>query len=252
MSNPVFRKQIITQIRDALSKSKDAHDFSHPGLKGRLREIVIEDLISPLLPNGFNVSTGIVVDSFGNESLQQDVIIYSTTVLPEFMRRREQVIVPVEACIQVIEVKSRLNATNMKDAIVKGKSVKNLQLMKQEPGRILESLGVKAPKFVVSPIFSVLAFETDLVIDGKSEIERYNERVSTLDLSASVIWINDICVVERGYWFRGGDSPDGWAIKRPTNEFDEVVSMLSMAVNSLSFWVYLRGMPMFGRYISLE
>lgn len=241
MANEIFRKRIISEIKSAVNKAKDIGALQHSGMKGRLREIVIQDLIEPLLPNGIEVATGSIIDSYEKETPQMDVIIYSTTLLPPFMKMREQTIVPVEACIQAIEIKSQLTATEVSDAIGKATAFKDLAIRGHEPFRN----GQRVPK--VDSIFSLFAFDTDLSERGKKEIERYEERVPS-SLKTRVL-INDICVVGRGHWARTSTDPIGWSETKATHEFDEVINMLAMAVDSIPYWIDYRGTPKFGPYI---
>jgi hypothetical protein len=60
--------------------------LDHLAIRGRLREVTLKELIEPLLPNGIEAATGIVVDSDGRQSSQIDINIYSTSLLPSFMR----------------------------------------------------------------------------------------------------------------------------------------------------------------------
>lgn len=232
---------MISKIEFAVKQARDAGTLKHSGMKGRLREIVIQDLIEPLLPNGIEVATGSIIDSYGKESPQIDVIIYSTTILPPFMKTREQTIVPVEACIQAIEIKSRLSSEEVRKAIATATSVKDLAIRDHEPVRN----GRFVPK--VDSIFSLFAFDTDLTEDGKDEVERYNEQVPA-NLKTRVL-INDICVVSRGHWVRTGKGTTGWSQTKATDKFEEVITMLAMAVDSIPYWIDYRGTPKFGPYI---
>ena len=147
MANSIFRTRLISSVATAVRHAHDAAESNHLGLRGRLREVALQELIRPLLPNGIQAGTGVVVDSDGTQSNQIDIIIYSTSLLPPFMKVEEQVFVPVEACIQAIEVKSCLTADEMRDAITKARSIKSLHLLMNDATRVR-----------VSPVFSLFAF----------------------------------------------------------------------------------------------
>lgn len=235
MANGIYRSRIISSIAGAIRHADDAAQLDHLAIRGRLREVTLKELIEPLLPNGIEAATGVVVDSDGRQSSQIDIIVYSTSLLPSFMRVGEQAVVPVEACIQAIEVKSRLTAEEMRDAIKKAHTIKGLNLL----------MNAKTP-FKVSPIFSLFAFGSDLSGDAKTEMDRYLEcKDEKADARSSYVLLNDFCVVGKGYWYM--DS--GWSFTPPTDEFDEVIHMLAMTANSIPEWVMYRGSPRFGSYI---
>ena len=238
MANSIYRSRMVSSIAGAIRNAYDAGQLDHLAIRGRLREVTLKELIEPLLPNGIEAATGIVVDSDGRQSSQIDIIIYSTSLLPSFMKVGEQVLVPVEACIQAIEVKSRLTAEEMRDAIKKAYTIKNLNLL----------MNAQA-SFKVSPIFSLFAFGSDLSGDAKTEMDRYLECKGVKpDARSSYVLLNDFCVVGKGYWYVD-ISPTGWSFTPPTDEFDEVIHMLAMIANSIPEWVSYRGSPRFGAYI---
>ena len=239
MANSIFRTRLISSVATAVRHAHDAAQSSHLGVRGRLREVALQELIRPLLPNGIQAGTGIVVDSDGRQSNQIDIIIYSTSLLPPFMKVEEQVFVPVEACIQAIEVKSCLTADEMRDAVTKARSIKDLNVLMND-----------AVPFKVSPICSLFAFASDLTGDVKTEKDRYLECNPPIQGSSFVL-LNDICVVGKGYW-KMDDTPSGWTFVSPTEEYDEVISMLAMAANSIPHWMRYRGVPQFGSYVQMS
>jgi len=70
-------------LQALLDNAADAAQLDHLAIKGHLREV------TPLLPNGIEAATGIVVDSDGRQSHQIDIIIYS--LLPSFMQVGEHI-----------------------------------------------------------------------------------------------------------------------------------------------------------------
>ena len=122
----IFRKYLISKIKHAIELSNQFGALSNPSIKGRLREIFITELIEPLLPDGISVTTGVIIDPKGVESDQLDVIIYSSAVLPNLIKTKEQSVVPAGAVLCVIEVKSILNKKEIRDSIKKANSIKSL------------------------------------------------------------------------------------------------------------------------------
>lgn len=238
MVNPIFRRRLISSVANAVRHAHDAAQSNHLGVRGRLREVALQELVKPLLPNGIQAGTGVVVDSDGRQSSQIDIIIYSTSLLPPFMKVEEQVFVPVEACIQAIEVKSRLTIEEIRDATTKAASIKNLNVL----------MNAAAP-FRVSPMFSLFAFGSDLIGNVKTELDRYLEYKSDPE-GFSYVLLNDMCVVGKGYW-KVDITPTGWSFVGPTDEYEEVLSMLVDVANSIPHWMSYRGVPQFGSYIKI-
>ena len=61
-----------------------------PGTKGASREKAVRDKLRQLLPSGIGVGTGFVIDSQGNVSLQQDIVLYEDGICPVFRLNKSQ------------------------------------------------------------------------------------------------------------------------------------------------------------------
>ena len=98
-----------------------------PGLVGASKEHPARLLLSQLIPDGFGIGSGIVVDSHGNMSKQQDLVIYETFA-PIFSINNtpEATFYPVEGVVAVGEVKSKLAKEQLRDSFEKIRSVKSL------------------------------------------------------------------------------------------------------------------------------
>ena len=234
------------KIKGAVELSKTFSNLEHSGTKGRLRELVVTELINPLLPNGVSATTGLLIDSKGNQSNQLDIIIYTSDILPPLFQSTEQSVIPVDAAIQVIEIKSQLNATEMKISIENAKSVKSL--IPLDPGQPYPSPFNKLNKnniknsMRVSPICSLFAFGSDL--KRKTEWERYLEIKNDLKDKHNHVILHDICVVGSGYWNEVSEE-----YVKTTDNYHEVMVMLTILVNSIPLWKKMRGTPQFGRYL---
>jgi hypothetical protein len=99
-----------------------------PGLIGAAKEHPARVQLERLMPGGVGIGSGIVVDSFGAVSRQQDVVIYEK-LCPVFTHNdaAEATYFPIEGVIAVGEVKSRLGKAELNDAVAKSESVKRLR-----------------------------------------------------------------------------------------------------------------------------
>lgn len=104
---------------------RTAELVTHPGERGRAREEVLRQYLAEIVPPGFDVATGFIIDSHGEQSLQQDLIIVRRDYHPRFQVGGAYYF-PVEAVAAVIEVKSTLNKSTLLQAIENAASVKGL------------------------------------------------------------------------------------------------------------------------------
>lgn len=97
----------------------------HRGERGRAREEVLRQYLREVIPEGFLVATGFIIDSTGKQSRQQDLIIVRRDYHPRFQVGGTQFF-PVESVAAVIEVKSTLKSRTLRNAIENARSVKAL------------------------------------------------------------------------------------------------------------------------------
>src|SRR5688572_5877693 len=100
----------------------------HPGLIGSARETPARVQLERVLPGNIGVGSGIVIDSFGGKSKQQDIVIYEKHLCPVFSINdtAEATYYPIEGVMAVGEVKSSLDKDKLEDAFAKIDSVKSL------------------------------------------------------------------------------------------------------------------------------
>ncbi len=112
-----LRKEIFTI-------SKNAGIGGHAGTTGTNREELIKNFLVDLLPKYFQYGKGIIIDSKGNKSNQQDIIIYSPFI-SIFSERSS--FYPLDSVSSIIEVKSNLNKSDLEDAMKKIAILKNMK-----------------------------------------------------------------------------------------------------------------------------
>ncbi|MGD0186099.1 MAG: DUF6602 domain-containing protein [Roseiarcus sp.] len=107
----------------------DAGQSGSPGLIGAAKEHPARQQFRRLLPSVTGVGSGLVFDSYGGQSLQQDVVLYEHGLCPIFCVNEtpEATYYPCEGVIAVGEVKSSLNSQTLADAFGKIGSVKRLR-----------------------------------------------------------------------------------------------------------------------------
>lgn len=122
-----FTRRVVYAMADELQARLDgAALVRHPGEGGRARENLVRDFFRSLLPAGFSMGTGFVIDACGDVSMQQDIVIHRDGYHPIFSVGSVNYY-PIESVAAVIEVKANLSSREvLRSALDNGASVKNL------------------------------------------------------------------------------------------------------------------------------
>ena len=103
-------------------------DFAHHHLTaGECREDLVKDFLQGHLPKRFGVSTGFAISTGGMFSSEADLLVVDHQNNAPLYPDNRKSLWPVEAIYALIEVKTNLNRTDLKDAICKGRRFKSLQ-----------------------------------------------------------------------------------------------------------------------------
>lgn len=96
----------------------------HSGEFGMLREACVRELLSNFLPNIYGVAQGYIIGQNDEISHQCDLIIYHKNYTPYLHTPEEQRFFPIESVIAVGEVKSKMSASILDDALEKLTKIK--------------------------------------------------------------------------------------------------------------------------------
>jgi len=245
----VFRSTFKSKIKKSVADAIVVGGIEHNGFKGTARELFTGDMLVPVLPPEVRVGTGQLVAHNGQSSAQVDVILYSPSIMPPALFSVNTGLFPVEGALYTIEVKSRLTAAGVQEAIANARSIRGLPMLNSEHYSVREGKGNPARILTDTayPVAALFAFGSDLTKDGKSELERYREYDSQADSEPA---IGVICVVGKGYWYakHGG----GWRYMPPSTELGEVMMFLAGTTNTLPQLLAVKGRPRFGQYLTSE
>jgi hypothetical protein len=193
---------VVSRIKKALEDSRSANNYDNQVLKGRAREIFVSDLLVPFLDRSFGVCSGIIIDCIDQHSKQIDIIVYDSNIVPPIMLTAGEGIIPYEAVLATIEVKSKLNYRELEKSVDNARSVKFLKFERLEILKPLckACLSKTDSKYSLqSPLCCIFAFSSDL--KKGSESDRLNKCVKKLndeskrevDLPISVLCVADRC-----------------------------------------------------------
>lgn len=133
--NDIFEKLIKSKIaqfeNDYINISRQIFvdnngKLIHPGEFGTYREKIIKNFLAPFLPNRLTIGSGFIITSKNNISTQCDIIIYDKEHTP-IIENGDQRFFPVECVAGVIEVKSKLSKSMLKDTLIKLTKIKALK-----------------------------------------------------------------------------------------------------------------------------
>jgi uncharacterized protein DUF6602 len=168
--NVVYRDLILARVQAAIGAARAVTGIGHRGLKGQLREIVIRDLLRPLLPADVGLGTGEIITASNLRSQQQDVVIFDRSIMPPILLEGNGVF-PIEAALFAIEIKTKLTAAEIKPSVDSAVQLRSLRYRAGE----YDADGKPVLSIVQSVIPAILAFDSDLSQTGKTEIQRLEE-----------------------------------------------------------------------------
>ncbi len=231
--NTIFKNLLIARVEGAIAEAKAVSGLSHCGLKGLLREVVVRELLQPLLPPCLGIGHGQIISSYNNEmSTEQDIVIFNKDIVPSLLTDGVNGIFPIEAALYAIEVKSKLTYQELKQTHKKSLA---LESIKHRPG-------IQSPEHVIPCLF---AFDTNLSGRRQSEIERYQKILNSVQLTSSPP-IRSICVVGQGYWFFSGNQ---WNSVSSSDDYAEVIQFLAGILDTSNRVTQSRAHPSLRNYI---
>lgn len=188
--NPNF-KAGISELTAKLLRSQN---LNHTGNKGTAREDGLKDFFSDQLPGKYSIATGEVVDRFGTTSPQLDLMFFDGN--KDFCLHSSSVsVLPAEALLASIEVKSTPNATEVRKSVDAAKKLRLLKPLGRELGGT--NIGNHNASTVRARYFhGVFAYQSDL----KEETWMKNEAARFLGQSHNGDCpIDFVYVLGRGY-----------------------------------------------------
>lgn len=183
---------IFTQALVSLQKRfENDYELSstirHRGERGRQRENGLLTFLRETLPSAYGVGTGEILPYLGRSASPQcDVIIYDHLNMPILGKKNAVQQIPLEAVYAVIECKSQLDATALKDAASKFRKIRALPRCKSK--RTLR------PNASAGPMFFVFGYKFKTTPEACTDFSVKNSvdcdtNVCALDRGASV-WID--------------------------------------------------------------
>lgn len=121
----IISEKFSAKISALKAEFESNKEVVHQGIKGGLNESELSDIIREVIPSRYKLTKGIIENPRGDQSNETDILIYDDEILPAYMKN-ELAFVPVEAVKYNFEVKSGLNANELKTTIAKFERFKSI------------------------------------------------------------------------------------------------------------------------------
>ncbi|QXI57043.1 hypothetical protein HU759_018225 [Pseudomonas sp. OE 28.3] len=110
----LFEKLFRAKIQELRTMFLATGGLDHNGEKGSFRETFVKELIQLFLPIQFGVGSGVIIDLWGRQSPQVDLLIYDRRTMPPILETDGRGIYPFDSVLRVLEVKSSLDDRGLK------------------------------------------------------------------------------------------------------------------------------------------
>lgn len=117
MSSIDIKLQFRRIAKALAAQAEVAGGTGHASTTGHIRESLIPCFLTPHLPRTLEVRSGIIVDSRGNRSKQQDCIIVDTRLPLIDIGSKTDALLIAESVVATIEVKSNLGTSELTDTL---------------------------------------------------------------------------------------------------------------------------------------
>lgn len=113
-----FQESITQELNTIKDRVRNLIGNKHWGEDGRYKEVILRNVLKRFLPQNISIGTGFILNEQKNISKQMDIIIYDNTY-PIFFQEGDFIITPEHNVKGVIEVKSNITSSNIKNILNK-------------------------------------------------------------------------------------------------------------------------------------
>lgn len=174
MNNKIL-KNIFDNLESSL-KNEMKIRIEHNLEDGKYREFLVKRILSKIVPSKYEITNGFVIDSDNNKSDEMDIIIYDKSYVPPFFDETYTV-VPIEAVIAVIQVKTTLTWDQLTSSIKNLNSIDKLNA--KIGGKIISANGglIMEEKRYVAPYKIIVSYKSDIAKEHDFSDEMENKQL---------------------------------------------------------------------------
>lgn len=176
---------------------EDAGAFGNGGDTGEAREQGLVKFLEDRLPDRYHVARGEVVDVAGEQSGQTDILIYDgSTAAPLLSGKNGLVLLPVEAVLASIEVKSSLSSDELRKSALGIGKLRSLRPY-GSPWGLARRNGTPADDGLPTFFSTVFAYKSSIQKDWETaELDRV--RRVCKEVAVPTQWIDRVLVLTKG------------------------------------------------------
>lgn len=174
--SPYLNERFANSVTQFGIEFKNTASIKHKGNRGSVREQALRNFFSKNLPSRFSVTQGESVDLLGESSQQFDLVIYDNT--KNFPFSGDGVtILPAEAVLATVEVKSKLNTQKIVECITSSRKLRSLRPFDRALGGRNVGNVTENKRKLCRYFHCIFAYETNLVENnwGKNELSRITD-----------------------------------------------------------------------------
>jgi hypothetical protein len=198
--NDYIKERLNIDAEHLLLRAEQEASIQHHGLRGRFRELLINDMLMPWLPPYVSCGTGTILaaENKARQFTQDDVIIYDRSLVPPVLAIPNHGLEGVflyNSVLMRVEVKSKLTREDIRRFVKASLEIADLRhTVKQSQGTLYNA--------AYSGLF---AYGSDA--DGKNDVNFQFRRVAEVmreeqcDPLSGIISM--ICIPKYGFWALG-------------------------------------------------
>jgi hypothetical protein len=177
----IFKAVLDAAARQLHIASNEATAFQHTGIRGDERAAALANFFRDHLPSTISVAKGEAIDFRDRRTGQLDILIYDADMASPISSQSENVLIPAESLLAVIEVKTTLTQNDLDACYAAAKKVREIRPFKQsfiaarEEGKAAEDGNFRC-------LYVVFSYGTNLSADNW-----LNKEFNRLDVSAKAI-----------------------------------------------------------------
>lgn len=223
-----------------ISLSKNEEKIQHAGLRGRFRELLIDNMLNPWLPPYVATGTGMIIAD-GNQKrqfTQDDIILFDKSLAPPILASQSgfEGVFLFNSVLARIEVKSTVKKENLK-AFCKSSS---------ELSQLKFSVYPNFKENYYSPFNLFFGYKSDADVDNKEEhfeLRRLVEVMKEGGLDPLGGIVSMICILGKGFW-KIGFKPDKitktWQKLNPSDAEDQIAWFIGAVSNTCYHYHLIR------------
>src|ERR1019366_6658256 len=228
--NDYLLNRLRNDAEHTLAQARNEAQLQHQGLKGRFRELLIDNLLASWLPPYVLCGTGMIIaaENKKRQNTQDDIIIYDRSLAPPILaspNHAPEGVFLYNTVIARIEVKSSLTRDGVRTFVQSSREINDLRISVQ-PGFSGQLVGA------VNLLF---AFDSDA--EGKGDSDYQLRRLFEVMRDESVDPLSGkvsmICVPGHGFWKLGIEGEKRcWQRLTTDKKADHVVWFLGCVSNT--------------------